>query len=232
LAKTVKAKNKLGTGLSSQICEQGSPPTLALNQEVSAAKMILEKTGGRQATVKTLYYKMLYWLGAYRRYANPDWSRVNRLVFVCLGNINRSAYGEAKARSLGFDCISYGIDADETKGASTEAIRNGSARGIDLTPHVCRSIYNIELQADDLVLAVEPGHIQAIEQALASNNPGGLPVQLTLLGVWSRSPTPFIQDPICRSDIYFGSCFDRIDQAIYRIGSEIKQAQGAAGGNN
>ncbi len=187
--------------------------------------MILEKTGGRQATVKSLYYRLLYRLGAFRRYSSPDWSKVCRLVFICLGNINRSAYGEAKAKSLGIDSISYGIEADETKGASTEAIRNGSSRGIDLTPHGCRSIYNIELQAGDLVLAVEPSHLHAIENALATNNKDGLPIQLTLLGIWSLSPTPFIQDPICRSDIYFGSCFDRIDQAIYCIKSEIEKAK-------
>jgi protein-tyrosine phosphatase len=185
--------------------------------------MILEKSGGRQATVKSLIYTLLYKLGAYRRYSRPDWSRVNRLVFVCMGNINRSAYGEAKARSLGINSISYGIDADETKGASIEAIRNGSSRGIDLTSHVCRSIYNIELQTDDLVLAVEPGHIHAIENVLATSNHSGLPVQMTLLGIWSQTPNPFIQDPICRSDIYFGRCFDRIDQAIFRIESEIEK---------
>ena len=187
--------------------------------------MILEKTGGRQATVKSLYYRLLFKLGVFRRYAKPDWSKVDRLVFVCLGNINRSAYGEAKARSLGMNSISYGIDADETKGASAEAIRNGGSRGIDLTPHGCRSIYNIELQAGDLILAVEPAHMHAIESALATNNTHGLPLQLTLLGIWSLSPSPFIQDPICRSDIYFGSCFDRIDEAIYRIKSEIEKAK-------
>jgi protein-tyrosine phosphatase len=187
--------------------------------------MILEKAGGKRAALKSLYHKVLYQLGFYVDYSRPDWQQVNRLVFVCMGNINRSAYGEAKAKSLGMASYSYGIDADESKGASEEALRNGSARGIDLSSHHCRSINNIELQQGDLILAVEPDHLEAIANAIAKVNKSQTLTQTTLLGIWARSPTPFLQDPICRSDIYFGSCFNKIDEAIYRIVAEIEQAK-------
>ena len=38
------------------------------------------------------------------------WEDVDRLVFVCTGNICRSAYAEYKARSLGMSATSFGID--------------------------------------------------------------------------------------------------------------------------
>lgn len=186
--------------------------------------MILEKAGGKQAAIKSFYHKALYRLGFYVDYAQPDWQRVSRLVFVCMGNINRSAYAEAKAKSLGMASSSYGIDADESKGASEEALRNARARGIDLSSHHCRSINNIELQQGDLILAVEPDHLEAIANAIARANKDQRTAQTTLLGIWASSPDPFLQDPICRSDIYFDSCFNKIDQAIYRIVAEIEQA--------
>lgn len=187
--------------------------------------MILEKAGGKQAALQSLYHKTLFRLGFYRDYARPDWQQVNRLVFVCMGNINRSAYGEAKAKSLGIASCSYGLDADESKGASEEALRNGRARGIDLSSHHCRSLYNIDLQSGDLIMAVEPNHLKAITGAIAQANIQQIPTQLTLLGIWSSTPTPFLQDPICRSDVYFNSCFNKIDQAIYRIVAELEKAK-------
>jgi protein-tyrosine phosphatase len=187
--------------------------------------MIVEKAGGKKAAIKSAWHRLQYKLGGYKQYSLLDWSRVNRLVFVCMGNINRSAYGEAKARAIGLSSTSYGIDADETKGASIEAIRNGKSRGIDLTSHHCRSLGNIELQDGDLVLAVEPGHLPAIQQAIEIHNRDQALAQVSLLGIWSEPTTPFLQDPICRSDVYFSTCFDRIDQAIVRIAREMQTAQ-------
>jgi protein-tyrosine phosphatase len=192
--------------------------------------MILEKVGGRKASLKTLYYKALYKLGAYRQYSQPDWGQVKRLVYVCMGNINRSAYGEAKAKSLGMTSSSCGINADETKGASDEAIRNGDSRNIDLRAHHCKSIYNFGLQSGDLILAVEPAHLKAIEEILhAGNTQNPVPTQLTLLGLWATYPNPFLQDPICRSDTYFQACFDKIDQATCRINTETQLARATSG---
>lgn len=179
-------------------------------------KAITEKFGGKKALLTHLYYKLLYLLGAFRKYSAPEWHKVNRLVFICMGNINRSAYAEFKANSIGIESISFGIDADEKKGASPSAIRNARGRDIELTTHQCKSMAHMKLQSGDLVLGVEPAHIKAIESAIGDQD-----VQLSLLGLWCETPTPFIQDPICRSDEYFQYCFARIDQAIIFLKSKI-----------
>lgn len=179
-------------------------------------KKLTEKHGGRKALLIYYCYRLLYWLGAFRKYSSPELHKVKRLVFICMGNINRSAYAEYKAKSIGIESVSYGIDADENKGASLSATRNAKARHIDLGDHRCRSMAHMKLQNGDLVLAVEPAHIDMIKTAI-----DGEDVQLSLIGLWSKTPTPFIQDPICRSDTYFQHCFARIDQAILDLQSKI-----------
>ena len=174
--------------------------------------MFAEKFGGKKAFLRHSYFKVIYGLGGFNKYMNPDWQNVRRLVFVCKGNINRSPYGEYKARSIGLASFSCGINADETKGASIDAIRNARTRSIDLTSHHCQSIHNITLEDGDMVLAMEPAHLEAIIKAL--NIDAG---QVTLLGAWSDKPTPYIQDPICREDDYFQTCFNTIDRSLERI---------------
>ena len=110
----------------------------------------------------------------------------------------------------------YGIDADEKKGASINAIRNAKGRNIDLAAHRCKSMAHMKLQKGDLVLGVVPAHIKKIASAVDNEE-----VQLSLLGLWSEIPTPFIQDPICRSGTYFQRCIARIDQAILNLKTKI-----------
>ncbi|MCK7579200.1 MAG: hypothetical protein MZV65_28030 [Chromatiales bacterium] len=47
--------------------------------------------------------------GRVEDFAHPDLGRVRRLVFVCLGNINRSAFAEQVARKLGARACSVGL---------------------------------------------------------------------------------------------------------------------------
>jgi protein-tyrosine phosphatase len=183
---------------------------------MNAKESLTEKYGGKKALLKYIYYRLLYLCGTFKKFSVPEWHKVNRLVFICMGNINRSAYAEFKAKSIGIESISYGIDADEKKGASPNATQNAADRNIDLGTHQCRSMAHMKLRSGDLVLGVEPAHIKAIENAIGDKN-----IQLSLLGLWCDTPTPYIQDPICRSDTYFQYCFARIDQAVLNLKSKI-----------
>ena len=50
-------------------------------------------------------------LGFYRPFARVDWGRVERVVFVCQGNICRSPYAEARGREVGLPASSFGLGA-------------------------------------------------------------------------------------------------------------------------
>ena len=53
---------------------------------------IKARYGGVLPYLKLLGSKIAYLLGAYAREREVDWQRVERLVYVCKGNINRSPY--------------------------------------------------------------------------------------------------------------------------------------------
>lgn len=165
--------------------------------------------GGKGAFLRHALYRFLHYLGRFNRYRRVDWSRVRRLVFVCSGNICRSPYAEGRARALGYCAVSVGLNAKSESPANEQAIANALARGIDLRLHKSRLFTEITVGPTDLVVCMEPQHMAEIRrQGIADA------AQITLFGVWSKDPRPFIQDPYGRSDAYFQVCFDVIDRSL------------------
>jgi len=60
---------------------------------------------------------------------------VDRLVFVCLGNINRSAFAEQVARSLSANTCSIGLSTTTGAPAFDKAIETAPLFGLDLSHH-------------------------------------------------------------------------------------------------
>ena len=58
---------------------------------------ICRNYGRKQGLLRSLYHSLMDRTGQYTRLGIVDWGRVERLVFVCQGNICRSAYAEARA---------------------------------------------------------------------------------------------------------------------------------------
>jgi len=136
-----------------------------------------------------------------------------RLIFACRGNVCRSPYAEYRARDLGFHAISCGIDTTAGKPATDAAQFEAGRRGIDLSAHRTTRIQSIEFRDDDLLLAMEPWHMDRI-RSLDIEIPGGT----VLLGqVDPRDPIRYIPDPYGLAPELFQYCFDRIDAAILAL---------------
>jgi protein-tyrosine phosphatase len=156
-----------------------------------------------------------YELGILSKYEKVDWNRVQRLAFVCKGNICRSAYAEARAKFLGVSSISLGLETVSRRPADEMAIFVAGRRGLDLTTHMTRCSSDVCIQSGDLVLAMEEKHANRIASILT---PG---VQLSLLGLWSTPVVPHLQDPYGLSEEYFDTCFMLIDNAIRHISEKM-----------
>lgn len=169
-------------------------------------------------------YKTLLRLRLLRRYTDIDWRRVERLVFVCSGNICRSPYAELKARSLGRAATSFGLAADGRSPAHAVASRIAVRHGLDLSTHRCRASSAWEPRSGDLLAAMEPSHAAALQRYL---HPG---VQLTLLGAWSKPTRPYIQDPHGLSEEYFETCFDCIDSGVTELDRLLTAAKAGVAG--
>lgn len=127
---------------------------------------------------------------AFERARKVDWRDVTRLVFVCKGNVCRSAYAEGLARSFGFDSVSFGLDVDETNPADEEAIKTALMLGVDMTVHLSRPITQASLSRQDCLVAMEPEQLRRL-QVLTDD----FGCQATLLGLWARDATARVPDP-------------------------------------
>jgi protein-tyrosine phosphatase len=157
-------------------------------------------------------WSLARYLGLFRRMERIDWVRVNRLVFICRGNICRSAYAEQRARAVGFPAASFGLQARQGRKADPTAIEIARRRGVDLRGHRARSWTGFFPQIGDLLVAMEP------RQLLPLMKMARIPdTQVTLLGLWSSPARPYLQDPYGLGTDYFHTCFGSIDSAMKNI---------------
>ena len=171
--------------------------------------------GSRRGAIRTYWYRVLFLFGRYRKYRQINWDSIDRLVFVCKGNICRSAYAEAVARSIGIDSISCGIDTVIGAPANEQAIKISKKRGFDLKEHKTATVQSLTFKESDLLIAMEPWQADYLFNHL----PAG--TMCTLLGLWGRPVTPHIPDPYGSSPLYFDKCFKFIEKSVYEIARKV-----------
>jgi protein-tyrosine phosphatase len=184
-----------------------------------------ERYGGRGAFLRHLLARSKTLIGSYSPLMSVDWKSRERLVFVCKGNICRSPYGAMKARSLGVDAVSCGLEAIDDAAANSDAMRNAAQRQLDLSGHRSRELRTSEIRASDLVLFFEPQHLIAYRKIA-----GGRPAAASLLGLWAKPQRPYISDPYGKSDRYFQECFSVIVSGVQAISGNMSLARDAKHG--
>jgi len=145
-------------------------------------------------------------LGAVRA-GEPE--QVRRLVFVCHGNICRSAFAERLARDAGMAAASFGLSTASGKPAHPPLAALAAGRGHDLSAHLSTAQEDYEPLDGDLLLAMETRHLR-----LLARHPRFAPLPRGLLGLHCRPPVPHLHDPYRLSDAYTLACLRRIESAI------------------
>lgn len=146
--------------------------------------------------------------------------RVRRVVFVCLGNICRSAYAHRVAASVGMPSASIGLSTCTGAASPDSALRAAQRRGIDLGGHRATDLRDFDLLPGDLLVAMEIRHARELRRRLAGRDD----IQIVLLGLWCTPPTPHLHDPYSLSDAYFDHCFARLHQAVLALHHTLKRS--------
>ena len=180
----------------------------------------VELYGGKRGYLEHVRTRTLYALGAYRSARNVEWTAVNRLVFVCKGNICRSPYASARARLLGVPSASFGLDAAEGAPADPAAWRTARSRAVDLSAHRSARRESCSTSDGDLLVVFEPSQLAEIRRRHSDRMP-----RVTLLGIWAPPIRPHIQDPYGRSDRYFQRCFSIIDANIAELARRMARGR-------
>jgi len=168
--------------------------------------------------LNNIFYIFYLYAGLYKKYKEINWTKINRLIFICKGNICRSPYAEYKSKKLGLMASSVGIDSDGKSNADEMAMKIAAQRGVDISPHKSRKIDHIEYCESDLIVCMEPWHAEAIlnNQILTGTN-----CQLTLLGLWCSNRKALIRDPYGQSTEIFLDSFNLIDDALSIIHKKL-----------
>jgi len=149
-------------------------------------------------------------LGSFARCSDIDFSRVERLVFVCKGNICRSAYADAFGRRLGLACDSAGIEASPGALANDRVMALATTRALDMSQHRTRRLDQQDFCASDLLIGMEPWHLAPMRAAANG-------AQVTLLGLWHPPYRPYLHDPFVAAQPYLETCIDYIEHSVHQL---------------
>lgn len=163
------------------------------------------------------YPQLAFGLSASRM---PDPAQVRRLVFVCQGNVCRSAFAEAVARKAGLRTASFGLSTTTGRRAHEPAVAAARALGHDLSGHRALDLADYRPEPGDLLLAMEVRQLHRL-----AANPALRSLPRLLLGRWARPVLPHLHDPYGLDDRYMATCLRRIEGAVERLVSAFPGAR-------
>ncbi|MES2675334.1 MAG: hypothetical protein V4660_13925 [Pseudomonadota bacterium] len=180
---------------------------------------IENRFGSKRGLFRLCLTEIIRCLGFYKQYGQIDFLKVNRLIFICHGNICRSPLGEAVAKNRGALAESYGLDTRGGDNADPRAIAFAIQHKLVLNNHKTRHIKEYLPEPGDLLIGMEPKHTTALK-ALYGND-----VQITLAGLWLQKPVAYLHDPYSANISFFNRCELLVACAAKQLASKIKSTQ-------
>lgn len=161
--------------------------------------------------------------GRLRPFQLHDPEAVRRVVFVCLGNICRSAYAHQIAAAEGLHVASLGLSTSTGGSSPAQAVQAAGRAGVNMAAHRSTDFKDFKVQPGDLFLVMEVRQAHEIRRRLGARDD----VQVCLLGMWADPVMPHLHDPFTLSDDYFDTCFVRVTSAVKRLAAVLPNARAA-----
>jgi protein-tyrosine phosphatase len=145
----------------------------------------------------------------------PACGDVQRVLFVCQGNICRSAFAEHALRQRSGDALlieSCGLDVRESRPSPGRAVQAAHALGIDLSAHRSRAIDADMVERADLVLAMEVHQLETLRATFPAHA-----AKFALLRDLAPLPHALfaeIDDPYGDNLSAYARCFRLIDRSL------------------
>jgi len=174
------------------------------------AAAIEARHGSLRGWMRALTARVGHRFGALGPFVRVSPARVERLVFVCLGNLNRSAFAAAVALQQGVPpaaVLSIGLAAPVGARPPETTLLVSSEFGIDLSAHRAAAFSDYEYRPGDLLLVMETRHARALLER------GAVPESIALLGHWATPPQWHIEDPQGLSAAYCRNCLQLLRNA-------------------
>ncbi len=194
-----------------------------MHRSPPAHRTLLTRLDDRFGTWRGLVRLCLAWselaAGRLRPFDQPALARVERLVWVCAGNVCRSPYAHQLARELRVPSASFGLSTVTGQAACADAIAAAARVGADLTAHRATAWEDFSPRETDLYVVMEIRQARELRRRL-----GDCPAPITLLGLWGRPRRPHIHDPMTLSPAYFDTCLRVIERSVSGLVQSWRQA--------
>lgn len=173
--------------------------------------------GGKKAFLRYWYHAVLNLLfGRYRQYGKMP-KDIKRIVFVCKGNICRSALAEWVFKSQSdIPCCSLGVDTTSGEDANERISSLAKAIGFNLSEHKTTAIKDFVVEQGDLYVCMEPAHLDPLTTQLSTN-------KVFLLGLLENTKGVYIHDPYAACDEYARNCVKNIVTLASQLAAEAKR---------
>ena len=146
-----------------------------------------------------------------------------RVLFVCSGNICRSAYAAAKFKQLTKDhdvkITSAGTLRIAGSKAAPEMVATARENGIDLDDHRSSPLSRLLIQSADLIFVMEDNHKQVITRISPESEP-----KIVMLGHFLNEPQQEIEDPMGQEPEVYRTVSAQIYEALENWLARLPQA--------
>ncbi|MCW8107268.1 hypothetical protein OPS25_01955 [Alteromonas ponticola] len=181
---------------------------------LSVTQYIANEFGSKKGLLRYVFFGIKNIFGNYNNAAHGEFKDVERLVFICSGNICRSPFGEAVSLREKFPAVSYGLHCRGDDPAFERTLKFAKELGYDLTTHRSQHISKYSPLDSDLLVVMEPAHLLELE-ALFPNS------KKVLIGLLSQSKTVYLHDPYNTNDHFFVKCLKSIEFATKKLISDL-----------
>jgi protein-tyrosine phosphatase len=178
-------------------------------------RWVRDNFGSKKGMIREVSFRIGWPLHPLAR-ATAQTSGVERLVFVCKGNVCRSALAESVAGRLGFPACSFGLNTTPGKSADDRMRNAATELGFDLSAHLTASFRDYEPCNGDMVLLFEPSHLKDVDSMMPNLD------LVALLGAWAKPPKPYIHDPYGASPAYYLKSARLIQQSVANLVQTVR----------
>ena len=145
-------------------------------------------------------------------------THINHVVFVCKGNICRSAFAEFYLKSKVNELIkveSCGIEVDKEMPSPHDAIQVSKEFNVDLKHHMSKDLRSCNLEDADIIACMEYFHVESVLGKFP--NFKNKTVLLRQFSSWNNRILLNIDDPYEGGYQTYKKCFQIITNAIDRM---------------
>ncbi len=153
-----------------------------------------------------------------------------RLLFVCSGNICRSAMAAAYARDrlarsglcgvVVESAGTLGLEEERASPAAVQVLREG---GLDLSGHRSRGLESVRPCAAEIVIGMERSHLEAVERLCGTSAQERHLLRAFEGGADPRGGAPDLEDPIGGPIEGYRECFEAIRACVDHLVARLER---------